>query len=185
MMNQEETLAAENEVEAIETNGAGAEGTAENTNAAPNETVTALQSEIETWKERYARMTSDFDNFKKRTNKEKEQLVRFGNEQLLKAFLPVLDDLERALLAAETSENVTSIREGITLVHKNLKYALEKQGVSQISAIGQPFDPEFHEAIGVRAVEETEEKGKIIEEFEKGYMFNEKVLRCTRVVIGE
>jgi molecular chaperone GrpE len=139
---------------------------------------------INEWQERYIRLASEFENFKKRTLREKEHLVKYGTEHLLRALLPVVDDLFRTLAAAQTSDNLEKIREGVGLVHKNLLAALEKQGVVSIEAVGAEFNADFHEAIAaVPAGEEM--RGKVVEEVEKGYMFHDKVLRYAKVVTGE
>lgn len=154
------------------------EGDAESPSSA-NETSAAGE-----WQDRYLRLASEFDNFKKRTVREKEHLIKYANEHLLRAFLPVVDDLFRTLAAAQTSDNLEKIREGIGLVHKNFLSALERQGVFPIEAQGRDFDADFHEAIASMPAGE-EKSGKVIEEVEKGYMFYEKVLRYSKVVTGE
>ncbi len=136
------------------------------------------------WQERYLRLASEFDNFKKRTAREKEHLIKYANEHLLRGFLPVVDDLFRTLAAAQTSDNLEKIREGVGLVHKNFLAALERQGVFPIEAQGRDFDADFHEAIAsIPGPEEM--RGKVVEEVEKGYMFYDKVLRYSKVVTGE
>ncbi|MCS7085350.1 MAG: nucleotide exchange factor GrpE [Bacteroidia bacterium] len=138
----------------------------------------------EDWKDRYLRLASEFDNFKKRTVREKEHLIKYGNEHLLRALLPIVDDLIRTLTAAQTSDNLEKIREGVGLVYKNLLTALERQGVVPIKAQGCDFDADFHEAIAsIPAGDEM--RGKVVEEVEKGYMFHDKVLRYAKVVTGE
>jgi molecular chaperone GrpE len=145
-----------------------------------NETTTG-----EDWKERYIRLASEFDNFKKRTNKEKEQLIRFGNEQLLKAFLPLLDDLERAVRIAEQAQAQPALVEGLQMAQKNLLKSLERQGVTPFDSVGKPFDADLHEAIMSRRVENANEKGIVLEELERGFKYYDKVIRFAKVITGE
>lgn len=137
------------------------------------------------WQEQYLRLMAEFENFKRRTNKEKEQLARHAGEQLLRTFLPVLDDVERSLKAAETSDNVEKLREGLQLVHRNFNSSLHKQGVEVVEAEGKPFDSELHEAIASIPVDDATKKGLVIEVFERGYTYQGKVLRYAKVVTGE
>ncbi len=145
-----------------------------------NETTTG-----EDWKERYIRLASEFDNFKKRTNREKEQLIRFGNEQLLKAFLPLLDDLERAVRIAEQAQAQPALVEGLQMAQKNLLKSLERQGVTPFDSVGKPFDADLHEAIMSRRVENEHEKGIVLEELERGFKYYDKVIRFAKVITGE
>ncbi|MDX2063295.1 MAG: nucleotide exchange factor GrpE [Bacteroidia bacterium] len=139
----------------------------------------------DTWKEQYTRLMAEFDNYRKRTTREKETLIRTANEQLILALLPTLDDVDRALKVAETSDNLDRLREGIQLIHKKLNSALERQGVAAIPALGQPFDPDHHESIASLPVEDEAQKGIVIDEVERGYRYHGKVIRFARVVTGE
>ncbi len=139
----------------------------------------------DTWKEQYTRLMAEFDNYRKRTTREKETLIRTANEQLILALLPTLDDVDRALKVAETSDNLDRLREGIQLIHKKLNSALERQGVAAIPALGQPFDPDHHESIASLPVEDEAQKGVVIDEVERGYRYHGKVIRFARVVTGE
>lgn len=139
----------------------------------------------DTWKEQYTRLMAEFDNYRKRTTREKETLIRTANEQLILALLPTLDDVDRALKVAETSDNLDRLREGIQLIHKKLTAALERQGVATIPALGQPFDPDQHESIASLPVEDDAQKGVVIDEVERGYRYHGKVIRFARVVTGE
>lgn len=137
------------------------------------------------WKDRYVRLVAEFDNFKKRTNREKEELLRSGNERLLQALLPVVDDLERTLKAAEKASDLASLQEGISLVSKNFLVALAKQGIAEVPAAGQPFDSNLHEAIANIPAPTDDLKGKVVESIEKGYSYNGKVIRYAKVIVGE
>jgi molecular chaperone GrpE len=159
---------------------------AEEAAAQPAEQKTEpAKAEGEEWKERYVRLVAEFDNFKKRTNREKEEILRGGNERLLQALLPVLDDLERTLKAAEKATDLASVQEGIRLVSKNFLAAMAKQGIAEVPAVGQPFDSAVHEAIANIPAPSDELKGKVVEAIEKGYSFNGKVIRFAKVIVGE
>jgi molecular chaperone GrpE len=136
------------------------------------------------WKDRYTRLAADFDNFKKRTNREREEIHRFANEQLLKAILPIFDDFSRTLKATETASDVTTIREGVELVSRRLMSSLEKQGIRRIETRNQPFDSNLHEAIASMPGSE-EQKGQILEEVEQGFLYHDKVIRFSKVIIAE
>lgn len=136
------------------------------------------------WQDRYVRLAAEFDNFKRRTNREKEDLLKYGNSQLLTTLLPILDNLDRTLAVAETSEPEALIK-SLKLVHKNLQNTLEKEGVQALEAMGQPFDSELHEAIASMPTDDPDKKGKVIEVIEKGYQYNERVIRYAKVITGE
>lgn len=139
----------------------------------------------EDWKDKYVRLLAEFENFRRRTLREKEQLALTAGEQIILALLPTLDDLDRALKAAEASQNLEALKEGVELLHKKLAGALERQGVEPITALGEAFNPDLHEAIANLPVDDPEKKGKVIEEMERGYRFRGKVIRYARVVTGE
>ena len=149
------------------------------------ERVSADTPDETDWKERYIRLASDFDNFRKRTQREKENWIRMANQDLLKALLPVFDDLDRTLTAAETSDNVEAIREGLRLVQKKTRATLEKQGLVVLQAKGEAFDSEYHEAVAQMPAPSDDLKGKVLEVIEAGYLYREEVLRYAKVIIGE
>ncbi|MCS6906179.1 MAG: nucleotide exchange factor GrpE [Bacteroidia bacterium] len=144
-----------------------------------------LQLEVQEWKDRYIRLASDFENYKKRILREKEQMIQFANEKLLLAFMPLIDDLIRTLKAVESTDNLESIKAGIGLVYKNFKSALEKESVLEIPSIGETFNSEYHEAIARVPATDENQKGKIIEEIEKGYIYHGKVIRFAKVIVAE
>ncbi len=143
-----------------------------------------LQKEIDDWKDKFLRLASEFDNYKKRTQKEKSELIKYGNEDLLKSFLGIIDDFDRTMKVVKSSDNLEQIVVGIELIHKNLYHILTKKGVEVMDTIGQTFNSDFHEAIGSFPVEDADKKGKIIEELEKGFIFEGKVLRYAKVITG-
>ena len=135
---------------------------------------------------RYLRLYSEFENFRKRTQKEKLELFKTAAEDVLKDMLPVLDDLERAQKANETSEDINSVKEGFTLIYDKLNKTLKQKGLEELpSSIGEKLDIEKHEAITQIPAPSEEMKGKVIDEVEKGYSLNGKVIRYTKVVIGQ
>ena len=132
--------------------------------------------------DRLLRLAADFDNYKKRAAREREEYVRLANERLLKELLPILDDLERALQAAEQHEEA-QLEEGVALVHKSLVSLLERNGVSEIAADGK-FDPHVHEALLAQPAEDKEQ-GDVVDVLQKGYKLGDRVVRPARVIVAE
>jgi molecular chaperone GrpE len=143
-----------------------------------------LQQELDEWKDKYLRLASEFDNFRKRTLKEKSELVKYANEDLIKSILPVLDDFERSLLVIEKSDNLSAIQEGVKLIHHKFKNILSAKGLKPMESLNQAFDSEHHEAITSIPAPQEDLKGKIIDEVEKGYYLDEKVIRFAKVIVG-
>lgn len=172
---EEKVLSSENE----ETN---AQISAEE--ALENENV-ALKEALEKEKKEYLFLMAEFDNFRKRTLKEKTELIKNAGESAFKGLLPIVDDFERAIKASEQSEEVESIKEGMDLIYKKLKKYMEQNGVKEMETEDTSFDSDRHEAISVVPVPEESMKGKILDIVEKGYLINEKVLRHAKVVVGQ
>lgn len=149
-----------------------------------------LKKEKEAAKEaqgRYLRTLADFENFKKRAKKEQSDLVKYGNERVMKEMLPVIDNLERAISHSKETQDFGKMVEGVTLIQKQFVSVLEKFGVRPIESLNQPFDPFHHQSVGqveVEADSETEEN-QIINETQKGYFINERVLRPSLVVLAK
>jgi molecular chaperone GrpE len=137
------------------------------------------------WRDRYLRLASDFENYKRRNVKEREMLLRNANTELVRVFLPLLDDLGRAMAAAQQSDNVESIKTGLALIERNTRTALEKQGVKAIEALGQPFDSNLHEAIAAMPAPAPDQKGIVLDVVENGYYYQDNVIRYAKVIIGE
>lgn len=129
----------------------------------------------------WQRAQADFVNYKRRTEQERSEAVRFGNAALILGLLPVLDDLERALDSVPDGLAQDNWVDGISLIYRKFKAVLEEQGVSEIEALGEPFDPHFHEAMLFGEGEE----GVVVEEIQKGYRLHDRVLRATRVKVGK
>lgn len=134
--------------------------------------------------ERYLRQVAELENFKKRTNREREEAIRFANETLVKDLLPIVDNLERAVVHSKDGANGKTLVEGIEMVLRGLFDVLAKHGVVQVSAVGQPFDPEKHEAMAQVEVE-TQKPNTIVEEYHKGYMFRDRLLRPALVSVAK
>jgi len=134
--------------------------------------------------ERYLRQVAELENFKKRTNREREEAIRFANETLVKDLLPIVDNLERAVVHSKDGANGKTLVEGIEMVLRGLFDVLAKHGVVQVSAVGQPFDPEKHEAMTQVEVE-THKPNTIVEEYHKGYMFRDRLLRPALVSVAK
>lgn len=141
---------------------------------------------LEELEEKYLRLFSEFDNYKKRTKKEKAEIIRNASGDIIKQLLPVLDDFERAIQTNRENEvGEEKLKEGFELIYNKLKDLLEKEGLQEMEAKGKPFNMEEHEAMTKQPAPSEEEKGKVIEEVEKGYYLNDKVLRFAKVVVGE
>jgi molecular chaperone GrpE len=135
--------------------------------------------------DKYLRLSAEFDNYRKRTLKEKMQISKYAEEELLKEILPVMDDFERALKHIETSENCMGIKEGIDLIYVKLSDFLKQHDVKEIESLNSDFNVDLHDAVAKVRVAEEEKKGKIVEVLLKGYYLKDKVLRHSKVVIGE
>lgn len=136
------------------------------------------------WKDRYIRLQAEFDNFRKRTLREKMALIESGGSDAWKAILPVLDDMERAIAASEKSEDITALREGEKLIYNKFIDILRQKGVVEIEALDKDFDADLHEAVA-RFDAGKEKSGKVIDVVQRGYKQGEQVLRYAKVVVGE
>jgi molecular chaperone GrpE len=144
------------------------------------------KAQLEKEKKEYLFLMAEFDNFRKRTLKEKGELIKNGGEKVLAGLLPIVDDFERSLDAIKTSDEAASIREGVELIYNKFVKYLEQNGVKAIdSAAGTTFDLDFHEAVTMFPAPTEELKGKVIDTVQKGYTLNEKVLRHAKVVVGQ
>ncbi len=145
-----------------------------------------------TWEEkflemndRYVRLYAEFDNFRRRTQKERIELMATANAGILKDLIPVLDDFERAITYNETASEIDSVKEGFGLIYSKYKSILESKGLKPMESKGQPFDSELHEAIANIPAPSDDLKGKIVDDVEKGYLLNDKVVRFAKVVVGQ
>ena len=142
------------------------------------------EAEIAEWQDKYLRLQAEFDNFRKRTLREKMELVQGGSAECVKNFLPLMDDLQRALEAIEKSNDLEALREGVKLIAQKFRETLKKQNVKEIEALGLELDTDHHEAVA-RFDAGKEKKGKIVDVVQPGYKMGDKVLRFAKVVVGE
>jgi len=143
-----------------------------------------LQQEVAALNDKYLRLFAEFDNYKRRTQKERVELLQTAGKDVIISMLPVLDDFDRANKAIDSATDINPIREGIALVHHKLKSVLGQKGLKEMESISIPFDTDLHEAITKIPAPNEEMKGKVIDELEKGYTLNDKVIRFAKVVVG-
>ena len=136
------------------------------------------------WRDKYLRLQAEFDNFRKRTLREKMALIESGGSDVWKAVLPVLDDMERAIAASEKSEDITALREGEKLIYNKFVDIMRQKSVVEIEALDTDFNPDLHEAVA-RFAAGAEKSGKVIDVVQRGYKQGEQVLRYAKVVVGE
>lgn len=151
----------------------------------PEAKIKELEDALAKEKKEYLFLMAEFDNFRKRTLKEKSEIIKNAGENVLKGLLPIMDDFERGIKASESSDDSAAMKEGIVLIYNKLKKYLNQNGVKEIDPADTTFDTEKHEAISVVPVPDEKMKGKILDTVEKGYMINDKVLRQAKVVVGQ
>ena len=145
----------------------------------------AALEELAVLKDKYLRQVAEFDNYRKRTLKEKTDLILNGGEKVLTALLPILDDLDRAAENIEKSNDLETLKEGVALILDKLTKTLAAQGLKKMETIGQPFDTDFHEAVALIPAQEEAQKNVVIDCVQQGYQLNDKVLRHAKVVVGQ
>ena len=176
-LNNEETTQNDAETQAEEANG---EKTSTEEELDP---LAAAQIETEQWKDKYIRLVAEFENYKKRTLKEKSELILNGSEKTVAAILPILDDFERA--TADKTEDPQAIKEGYELIYKKFLKALETLGVNKIETDNADFNVDYHEAIAMVPGMGDDKKGKVIDCVQTGYTLNDKVIRHAKVAVGQ
>ena len=144
-----------------------------------------MSEELSEWRDKYVRLSAEFDNYRKRTLKEKMELVSTASEDVIKSLLPVLDDLDRALQAMNSATDVAAVREGVVLISNKLCEILRGKGLVEIDAMQKEFDTDFHEAITKIPAPDDNLKGHVVDVVQKGYMLKDKVIRHSKVVVGE
>jgi molecular chaperone GrpE len=144
-----------------------------------------LKKEIDELKDKYVRLVADFDNFRKRNAKERLDLIQTASKDVLSRLLPILDDSERAEKQFQTAQDTAALREGVSLVFNKLRSTLHSAGLKPMESIGKDFNPEFHEAITEVPAPTPALKGKVLDEVEKGYYLNDKIIRFAKVVVGK
>jgi len=176
-LNNEETTQNDAEAQAEDANGGKTPAEEE------LDPLTAAQNEAEQWKDKYIRLVAEFENYKKRTLKEKSELILNGSEKTVAAILPILDDFERA--TADKTEDPQAIKEGYELIYKKFLKALETLGVNKIKTDNADFDVDYHEAIAMVPGMGDDKKGKVIDCVQTGYTLNDKVIRHAKVAVGQ
>ena len=172
-----------NEVENAEQN---AETTEEQTvEEAPQETIESVKAELEALKDKYLRAVAEFDNYKKRTLKEKTELILNGSEKTITAFLPILDDMERAIANADKATDLQALEEGWELIFNKFVKVLNALGVKKIETTDADFNVDYHEAVAMVPGLGDDKKGKVIDCIQTGYTLNDKVIRHSKVAVGQ
>ena len=164
--------------------GAAAADTMADSTDAPDEASQAVEAAVAEWKDKYLRLQAEFDNYRKRTLREKMDLVQTGGRDVLLAMLPVRDDVQRALAALEKSDDIEALRQGVRLISQKFTEALRQKGVTEMELKEKEFDADLAEAVARFAAGE-EMKGRVIDVVQTGYMLGDKVLRFAKVVVGE
>ncbi|EHS57019.1 nucleotide exchange factor GrpE [Paenibacillus sp. Aloe-11] len=145
--------------------------------------VAKLRAEAEEHQQRFLRAQADFDNFRRRTLKEKEELAKYASMKLVTELVPVLDNFERALATAQQGAETESFAKGVEMIFRQFEGVLQAEGVTAMNSVGQPFNPDFHQAI-MQVESEEHEEGIVVEEVQKGYMLKDKVLRPAMVKVS-
>jgi molecular chaperone GrpE len=148
------------------------------------ESTDNVSDELTKLNDSYLRLMAEYDNYRKRTIKEKAELIKTGGEKALVGLLPVIDDFERAVKTVETASDLSSVKEGILLIYNKFMSYLQQNGVKPIETLGQDFDPEMNEAVATVPATDEEQKGKVIDNIQTGYTLYDKVIRHAKVVVA-
>jgi len=158
----------------------------------PDKEMEKIQEELKAFAEKtvelqdkYLRLSAEFDNYRKRTHREKAEMIKTASEDLLKNIIPVVDDLERGLNALNNARDMEAVKQGMNLIYGRFKEFLQLQGLKEIEAMHQDFNTDFHEAVTKMPVPDESLKGKVVDVIEKGYYLHDKVIRYPKVVVGE
>lgn len=191
---EQEQVKEEEELQQEETQSEAQNAEVENQNAeeeqpakeeTPEDKIAALQAELEKSQKEYLFLMAEFDNYRKRTVKEKAELIKNGGEKAMLGLLPVIDDFERAIDAIDKSSDVEGLKEGVDLIYNKFMKYLESQQVKPMESTGTDFDADIYEAVTTFPAPDESMKGKVIDTVQKGYTINEKVLRHAKVVVGQ
>lgn len=175
--NEQDAQASEEATE--ETNGAATEESAEQLQAK----IEALTAQVDDYAQRLARSQADFDNFRKRTIREKEELGKYASSKLITELVPVIDNFGRALDTLPEGEGAESFVKGVQMIHRQFESVLQAEGLTAMNTVGEPFNPEFHQAV-MQVESDEHEEGIVVEELQKGYMLKDKVLRPAMVKVS-
>lgn len=186
-VNAEECKADDTKAEDNDANDTKTEESADKTEETEEEKDPLKEAEdkIAELKDKYLRSVAEFDNYRKRTIKEKAELILNGSERAVTAILPVIDDMERAIANGEKTEDPEVLKEGMKLIHQKFIKTLENMGVKQIEAKDKDFDTDFHEAVAMVPGMGDDKKGKVLDCIQTGYMLNDKVIRHAKVAVGQ
>lgn len=171
-------------VKNTQNNAEGPENTATNAENTSVSEIEQLKQQVSELNDKYLRLYSEFDNYRKRTIKEKSELIKTASEDVFKAILPVIDDLERAIKANETNNDPASIKEGIVLISNKMKHTTQQKGLIALESVGLVFSEDTMEAITHIPASDENQKGKVVDEVEKGYKLGDKVIRYAKVVVA-
>ena len=185
LINEETETTAEENVSEAEDTTPQEEGTENEEATEEKDPLEAANEEIEQLKDKFLRTVAEFENYKKRTLKEKTELILNGAEKTVDAFLPVVDDFERALTTAEKADDVAALKEGMELIYKKFMKTLEGLGVKKIETEDADFDVDYHEAVAMVPAADDDKKGKVIDCIQTGYTLNDKVIRHAKVAVGQ
>ena len=181
---EEENFTSEESANAIPMDNAGQEIPEEVQDVHEKDPLEATKQEIAELKDKYLRLYADFENFRRRTSKEKLELLSTAGADMVKQILPVVDDFERAKVSFDSSTDIVALKEGVDLIYTKLYKTLESKGLKPMQTKGETFDVEIHESIAQFPAPSDDLKGKVIDEIEKGYYLNDKVIRYAKVIVG-
>ena len=179
----DETIENQINAEAEATGGSGTAGEIKPTEgSATEEDLTRKLTEMQ---DKYIRLSAEFDNYRKRTLREKIELSKTGGESVILSILPVVDDFDRAMISMRNTDDCAAVKQGLELINDKLSAFLKQNGVSEIEVIHEQFNPDIHEAVTSIPVDDASLKGRVIEVIRKGYSLNEKIIRFPKVIVGE
>jgi len=186
-MNQDQSQqATAQDLEQAETvipESAAQDASAPQEDAAESSLLDELRSQLDEQQQRLLRLQADYDNFRRRTRQEKEDFAKYASSEVVEKLLPVLDNFDRALAAGRSGNDYEALIKGVDMIYRQFKQVLEQVGLSEMNAVGQPFNPEYHNAV-MKVEDEEHEEGIVLEELQKGYMFKDKVLRPAMVKVS-
>ena len=185
MKNKKDTINTDKVEDFIETNMEELSSEEEITEMVDSESVVDESAKYNDLNDRFIRLHAEFDNYRKRSNREKVDLISSANAGLLKDLLPILDDFERGITNNLESTDISAVKEGFNLIYAKFNGIIDAKGMKVMDCKNQVFDSEFHEAIGNLPVDDPELKGKIIQVVENGYTLNDKVIRFAKVLVGQ
>lgn len=182
---ENEEITKEEEIEEEAVTHSGEEETDENKEEEEETEADKIRKELDAQKEKYLRLSAEFDNYRKRTLKERMELMKSAGEDIFLNILPVMDNFERALNSMEEAKDVDAVKEGVVLIYNKFREFLSQRGIKEIEAVNKEFDTDVHEAVTKIPAPKKKMVGKVLDVIEKGYFLNDKVIRFAKVVVGE